>query len=82
LCPHALGTKNGRGQALFLQFGGMVKGHRRCGAAVPLSTRYQWLCVPLEDLTIEAIRPGPWHTEEAEYPARKATCLDSIEAQI
>jgi hypothetical protein len=35
LCPHVLGTKNGRRQALFFQFGGAACRRAAAGAAFP-----------------------------------------------
>ena len=42
MCPHALGSKNGRKQALFYQFGG----ESSKGTVTPGST-FNWRCIPI-----------------------------------
>lgn len=71
LCPHVLGTKNGRRQALFFQFGG--------GSTSPLPPGGEWRCLPIDGLGDVVVRDGPWHTsDDHEYPE---TCVDTIDVE-
>jgi hypothetical protein len=54
LCPHVLGTKEGRRQALFFQFGG--------GSWSALPPGGDWRCIPVDGLEDVVVREGPWHT--------------------
>jgi hypothetical protein len=57
LCPHALGTKKGRPQALFYQVAG--------GSSSDLSHRgafSNWRCMSVENLSDVQFRPGPWYS--------------------
>jgi hypothetical protein len=71
LCPHVLGTKEGRRQALFFQFrGGAHQRYRPAasGAAFP------WM-----GSRMLSFRAGPWHTDVGhQYPE---TCADRIDVE-
>jgi hypothetical protein len=71
LCPHALGTKAGRRQALFFQFAG--------GSASSLPPGGDWRCIPVDGLEDVVIRDGPWHTGETHN--RPETCVDTIDVE-
>lgn len=75
MCPHALGTKAGRQQALFYQFGGM--GSR--GPVTPDSPN-NWRCIPIEGLTNIELHAGEWHT--ADNHSRAQTCVDQIHIEV
>ncbi len=69
LCPHVLGWKNGRRQALFFQFGG--------GSASALPTGGDWRCIPVDGLEDVVVRTGLWHTGVGhQHPER---CVDTID---
>ena len=71
LCPHVLGTKEGRRQALFFQFGG--------GSSSALPPGGEWRCIPVDGLKDVVVRDGPWHTGVGhQYPE---TCLDTIDVE-
>jgi len=72
MCPHAVGTKAGRLQALFYQFGGSSES----GLGQDGSNR-NWRCVPVEGLKNIVVRPGPWHTGSGH--SRRHSCLDWID---
>lgn len=74
MCPHVVGRKNGRVQALFLQFGG--------GSSSGLSDDPEdnWRCIPVEDLKNVESRDGEWHT--APNHSTKQTCVDDIEVEV
>lgn len=57
LCPHALGTKRGRPQALFYQ----VAGGSNSGLDMPGSFR-NWRCMALDKLSNVEFCPGPWYS--------------------
>jgi hypothetical protein len=71
LCPHVLGTKNGRRQALFFQFGG--------GGSKPLAPGGDWRCIPIDGLTDVTVRDGPWHTGSGH--SEPETCVDEIDVE-
>jgi hypothetical protein len=71
LCPHALGTKHGRRQALFFQFGG--------GSSSVLPPGGEWRCIPIDGLEDVVVRDGPWHTGTSH--GRPETCVDWIDVE-
>lgn len=72
LCPHVLGTKNGRAQALFFQFGGeSLRGLRSGG---------DWRCLPVDELTDVSVREGPWHGEDRYDPCQ--SCVDEVDIEV
>ena len=71
LCPHVLGTKNGRRQALFFQFAG--------GSASALPPGGDWRCIPVDGLNDVVIRDGPWHTGVGDQQAER--CVDTIDVE-
>ena len=75
LCPHAIGAKNGRSQALFYQFGGGSKSR----AIIPGSPQ-NWRCLPVNGLKIISVQPGEWHT--ASNHSRPSTCIDVIDTKV
>lgn len=72
MCPHAIGTKNGRQQALFFQFGGTSSSGLPPGG--------QWRCIPIEGLDHVMSQPGEWHT--AENHSEPSTCIDIIDVEV
>ncbi len=75
MCPHALGTKNGRKQALFYQFGGTS----RTGLG-PIGSSDNWRCIPIAWLSDIAISDGPWYT--APDHSRRQTCVGTVEVEV
>jgi hypothetical protein len=72
LCPHAVGTKNGREQALFYQFGGWSE-----SGLGPEGSSRNWRCLPLASLSNVSTQEGPWHTGQGH--SRRHSCLDWID---
>jgi hypothetical protein len=71
MCPHVLGMKNGRAQALFYQFaGGSTIGLEPDGSPA------NWRCVVVSELSEVSVRKslGEWHT--ASNYSRPQTCVD------
>jgi hypothetical protein len=75
MCPHVIGRKNGRDQALFYQFGGTSSS----GSIVPGSPN-NWRCIPIEGLSNVSSEPGPWHT--GGNHSRPQTCVDDIDLEV
>lgn len=75
MCPHAIGIKNGRMQALFYQFGV----ESSSGIIVPDSPQ-NWRCIPIDGLTNVSVREGTWFT--AANHSRPQTCIEKIFAEI
>lgn len=75
MCPHALGSKKGRKQALFYQFGG----ESSKGTVTPGST-FNWRCIPIDGLTEVTLQPGQWYT--AENHSQAQTCVDQIDIEV
>lgn len=72
MCPHALGTKNGRRQALFFQFAGESNRGLPPGG--------DWRCLPLDGLTDVSLHEGPWYTDDRYDQAQ--TCVDEIDVAV
>ena len=75
MCPHALGSKKGRKQALFYQFGG----ESSKGTVTPGST-FNWRCIPIDGLTEVTLQSGQWYT--AENHSQAQTCVDQIDNEV
>ena len=75
MCPHVIGTKNGREQALFYQFGGTSSS----GAIVADSPK-NWRCIPIEGLSNVSVKSGNWHT--GGNHSQDQTCVDDIDVEI
>jgi hypothetical protein len=75
MCPHVLGTKNGRPQALFYQFAGSSKS----GLSTDGSPN-NWRCLFLDQLTDVHSEEGQWHG--APNNSRPQTCVDQIDVEV
>ena len=75
MCPHAIGTKNGREQAIFYQFGGTSSS----GLGQPEDN---WRCIVIGGLTEVhvSVRQGSWHT--ASNHSRPQACVDEIDVEV
>jgi len=76
MCPHVLGTKNGRRQCLFYQFGGSSSS----GGYIQPGSPANWRCIPIYSLEDVEVTDGEWHT--AANHSRPQTCVDNIEAEV
>lgn len=73
-CPHVIGRKNGRAQALFYQFaGGSSSG------LGPDGSPGNWRCLFIDELTNVSVRTGVWHT--APNHSRPQSCVDQVDAE-
>ena len=72
MCPHVLGYKSGRRQALFFQFAG--------GSKRGLPPGGEWRCIPIDGLSNVTTRQGPWYTGQSH--TKPQTCVDQIEIEV
>lgn len=71
LCPHVLGTKQGRPRVLCFQYGGT--------SSRGLAPGGDWRCLPLESLTEVTSVTGGWRTKPRSLPQ---TCVDVVELEV
>jgi hypothetical protein len=69
MCPHVIGTKAGRQQALFFQFAGSSSSGLEPGG--------EWRCLPIEGMTDVSTRSGEWHTGQG--LSRPEPCVDQVD---
>jgi hypothetical protein len=72
MCPHVIGRKGQRRQALFFQFAG--------GSSSGLPPDGEWRCIPVDRLENVVVRPGEWHTGTSHM--RDQTCVDVVDAEV
>jgi hypothetical protein len=75
LCPHVIGTKNGRRQALFYQFAG-----ESSSGLGPDGDPENWRCMFLDELSAVTAEVGDWHT--APNHSRPQTCVGQIDVEV
>lgn len=75
-CPHVLGHKHGRAQALVYQFGG--ESHQ---GAVQGDGPDNWRCIHLDDLRDVRLRDGPWHSAD-NYRQHPQACVDEVDVEV
>jgi len=76
LCPYKVGYKNGREQALFLQFGG-----ESSQGTIDPDRIDHWRCMEISQMEdVESI-DGEWY-DPLVIPTREGTCLDVIEEEV
>jgi predicted DNA-binding transcriptional regulator YafY len=72
MCPHTLGTKNGRSQALFFQFAGE--------SSQGLPADGEWRCFVVDRLENLSVRDGGWHTGHRH--SQPQSCVDEIDVEV
>jgi hypothetical protein len=77
MCPHVIGAKRGRAQALFYQFSG--------GSGIglePDGSPSNWRCVFVDELTEVSVRKSmrEWHT--ASNYSRPQMCVDRMHIDV
>lgn len=76
LCPHVLGYKGGRAQALFYQFGG-----ESSSGLGPDGDPGNWRCMFISELSDVSLMDGErWHT--ASNHSSTQPCVDDIEVEV
>lgn len=76
MCPHVIGKKNGKEQALFYQFGGQS----RSDPGITPGSPNNWRCLPIDGLSNVTVKDGQWVT--AENHSRPQTCVDEIDLEV
>ena len=76
MCPHALGTKNGKQQALFYQFGGESNSR----PIEPDGSSANWRCLEIAQLSNVRLFDDYWHT--APNHSRPQTCVGDIDVEV
>lgn len=72
VCPHAVGYKLNREQAMTFQFAG--------GSSKGLPPGGEWRCLELSKVTGATIQDGPWHTDNNH--SRPQTCVDHVVVEV
>jgi len=71
LCPHVLGRKSGRPQALVYQFGGSSN------SGLPVTPeKGVWRCLAVEKLRQVELRADVWHSEQR---GQQQSCVDEVD---
>jgi hypothetical protein len=72
ICPHVVGTTDGREQALSFQFAGK--------SSQGLPPGGEWRCMKLALVSNAVIKDGAWHT--APNHSRPQTCVKQIDVEV
>ena len=72
LCPHVLGRKSGRLQALFYQF----EGESKTAPQELIESEGVWRCLAVSKLVQVKLCAGGWHTGSR---FGKQTCIDEVD---
>ena len=75
MCPHIIGTKRGRQQALFYQFGGGSN-----SGTVTSDSENNWRCIPVDALRNVTAQPGMWHS--VGYKSKTQKSVDIIDVEV
>jgi hypothetical protein len=76
MCPHAVGTKQGKPRALFYQFAGFSE-----SGLGPHGSLGNWRCVDIDELSNVSRRTGAWHTAKVGGHSKPSSCLDKTELE-
>ena len=75
MCPHVIGRKGAREQALFCQFGGSSES---AGLVTPDSPK--WRCIFIDELSDVSTGPGQWYTIDTH--SQPQTCVDLVDVEV
>lgn len=76
MTPHTLGTKGGKEQCLFYQFGGSSSS----ATVFPKDSPSNWRCIPLDTLKDVSVIGGDVRT--CERHTQRQTCVDIVDVEI
>ena len=76
MCPHVIGRKDSREQALFYQFGGGSN-----SSLAPIGSPKNWRCIEIAKLSEVSTRNGQWYTAD-NYSPSKQKCVDKVDVQV
>lgn len=74
MTPHVLGTKNGKQQALFYQYGG------QSSSGLSSDPTKNWRCIPIDKIENLIINSDNFQT--AHNHSRTQTCVDNIDVEV
>jgi hypothetical protein len=74
MTPHVLGTKNGKQQALFYQYGG------QSSSGLSSDPTKNWRCIPIDKIKNLSINGDNFQTSHNH--SRTQTCVDIIEVEV
>ena len=69
ICPHVLGTKDGRRRVLAFQFAGDSESGLPPGG--------EWRCMDVDGIRDAALREGPWRTGRHRHNPQH--CIDAVD---
>ena len=72
MCPHVIGTKNGKAQVLSYQFAGESSSGLPPGG--------EWRCMEVELISDAESQPGDWHTGPSH--TQPQTCVDDVDVEV
>lgn len=72
ICPHVIGTKNGKPQVLTWQFAG--------GSSSGLPPGGEWRCMEVAGITNALAQDGEWHTGGRH--TKPQTCVDWVDVEV
>jgi len=75
MCPHVIGTKNGKEQALFYQFGGTSS-----SKAIVTWNEGNWRCLAISELRDVSVRDGEWYSVSRHSCPQR--CVDNIDLEV
>jgi hypothetical protein len=74
MTPHVLGTKKGKEQALFYQYGG------ESSSGLSAVSAKNWRCIPVDNIEQLEINDDDFQT--AHNHSRSQTCVDIIDVEV
>ena len=78
MCPHVIGTKDGRQQCLSYQFAG-ESSHTIFPLSDPMAYR-NWRCMEIAKLSNVQVRDGDWYSLSRH--TRPQTCVDIVDVEV
>ena len=75
MCPHVIGKKYGKNQALFHQYGGTS-----ASGNIVQGSKKNWRCIKIDELRIVEVRDGEWHSFS--YHTKRHTCVDEVDVEV
>lgn len=74
MTPHVIGTKKGKQQALFYQYGG------QSSSGLSMNPKENWRCIEISKITNATINSDKFQT--ASNHGRDQTCVDVIDLEV
>ena len=74
MTPHVIGTKNGKQQCLFYQYGG------QSSSGLSSDPTKNWRCIPIDK--IDQLQTNSDHFQTAHNHSRTQNCVDTIDVEV